>query len=296
MRFLLATDGSEYSEIAARFLTRFDFSRDDEIIVLHVIAEVPYEDDYRAQVKQFIRRAAPGILKSAANILKPVQARVATMEEEGYPDSTIVDIAANAGVDLIVMGARGIKGLKAFFLGSSTQSVVINSPKPVLVAKPAAWTSEGALRILFATDGSDSAEETGSLLTGLPLRSDTEVRIVNVARSAVSDIPESLIMEVDEKMKETVARIRTMEGERAEKVVDEAERKLRSRFSGVGRVIETGDPSVGILEESKKWKPDVIAVGSRGLRGIKGIIGSVSRRVLAHAGCSVLVGSKALEK
>jgi nucleotide-binding universal stress UspA family protein len=296
MRVLLATDGSEYSESAARFLTRFDFSARDEIVVLHVVAEIPYEDDYRAQVKQFIKRAAPGILRAAAGILKPVKAKVITMEEEGYPDTTIMDIAVNADADLIVMGARGIKGLKAFFLGSSTRSVVINSPKPVLVAKPTGWGGEGGLKIIFATDGSDSARATGDLLTALPLPDDTEVKIINVATSAVSDIPEGLTMEVDEKMKETVARIRTMEAESADKVVHEAEQHLRSRFSNVGKIIKRGDPSVRILEESEKWKADMVAVGSRGLRGMKGMIGSVSRRMLGHAKCSVLVGRKAVEK
>ncbi len=295
MRVLVATDGSEYSESAARFLTRFDFSDRDEIVVLHVVAEIPYEDDYRAQIKQFIKRAAPGILKTAADILKPVKARVITREEEGDPDATIMDIAVNAEVDLIVMGARGIKGLKAFLLGSSTRSVVINSLKPVLVIKPAGWGAEGGLKILFATDGSELAQATGDLLMALPLPDDTEVRIINAAWSPISDIPESLSMQADEKLKETVARMRTIESESAGRVVYEAEQRLLSRFAHVDKVIRRGDPSLGILEESEKWKADMIAVGSRGLRGIKGMLGSVSRRVLGHAGCSVLVG-KAAEK
>jgi nucleotide-binding universal stress UspA family protein len=295
MRVLLATDGSEHSESAARFLTRFDFSARDEIVVLHVVVEIPYEDDYRAQVKQFIRRAAPGILRTATDILKPVKASVVTREEEGYPDATIMDIAVNSDIDLIVMGARGIKGLKAFFLGSSTRSVVINSPKPVLVTKPAGWKAEGGLKILFATDGSELAKATGDLLMALPLPDDTEVRIINTAWSPVSDIPETLSMEADEKLKETVARMRTVESESAGRVLHEAEQRLLSRFSKVGRVIHRGDPSLSILEESERWKADMIAVGSRGLRGIKGMLGSVSRRVLGHAECPVLVG-KAAEK
>lgn len=296
MRVLLATDGSEYSEGAARFLTRFNFSADDEIVVLHVVAEIPFEDDYRAQVKQFIKRAAPGILRSAVDILKPVRARVVIREEEGYPDSTIMDVAVNAETDLIVMGARGLKGLKAFFLGSSTVSVVVNSPKPVLVTKPAGWGGEGKLRILFATDNSDSAQATGALITKLPLPDDTEMKIINVASSAVSVIPEAMTMEIDEQMKETVARIQTIEGEKAARVVEEAERNLRKRFPSIDKIVATGDPSVMILEESEKWKADMIALGSRGLRGLRGMIGSVSRRLLGHAKCSVLVGEKAVEK
>lgn len=292
MRFLLATDGSEYSEGAARFLTRFDLSPSDEILVLHVVTEIPFEDDYRAQVRQFIKRAAPGILRAASDILKPVKAKVVTREKEGYPDTSIMDIAVDIDADLIVMGARGVKRLKAFFVGSSTRSVVINSPKPVLVTKPAARGGEGRMKVLFATDGSDSARATGDLLAALPLADDSEVKVMNVARSAVSDIPEILTMEIDEKMKETVARIRTREVEIAERTLQEAEQGLRKRFSNVSGVMEKGDPSVMIIGEARKWEADIVAVGRRGLRGIKGMMGSVSRRTLDHAECSVLVGQK----
>ena len=296
MRFLLATDGSEYSESAARLLTCFDLSERDEILVLHVVAEIPYEDDYRAQVRQFIKRAAPGILRDASNILKPVKAKVATREEEGYPDSAIMDIAGDIDADLIVMGARGIKGLKAFFLGSSTRSVVINSIKPVLVAKPAGWAREGALKVLFATDGSESSKAAGSLLRALPLPEDAGLKIIGVARSPVSDIPGLLNVEVDKEMRAAAAKIRAVESERTERVVDEAETDLGRRFANVGRVIERGDPSVKILGEAERWKADVVAVGSRGLRGVRGMLGSVSRRVLGHAGCAVLVGGKTADR
>lgn len=36
MKILLATDGSEYSEGAAKFLTNFELSLNDEITILHI--------------------------------------------------------------------------------------------------------------------------------------------------------------------------------------------------------------------------------------------------------------------
>ncbi len=41
---------------------------------------------------------------------------------------------------------------------------------------------------------------------------------------------------------------------------------------------------------AKTFEADIIAVGSKGMRGIKGMLGSVSRYVLGHSGCSVLIG------
>lgn len=45
MKILLATDGSEYSESAAWFLTRLDLSPDDEITILHVVSWIPVMGD-----------------------------------------------------------------------------------------------------------------------------------------------------------------------------------------------------------------------------------------------------------
>jgi len=41
MKILLATDGSKYSEVAARFLTGLNLSPEDEISILHVIGWIP---------------------------------------------------------------------------------------------------------------------------------------------------------------------------------------------------------------------------------------------------------------
>lgn len=53
---------------------------------------------------------------------------------------------------------------------------------------------------------------------------------------------------------------------------------------------EIGDASSEILNTAERLKADVIAVGCRGLRGIKGMMGSVSRNVIVHSKCSVLIG------
>ncbi len=290
MKILLATDGSEYSEGAAKFLTRFNFSPKDEIIVLHVVAEIPYDDDYHAQIKHVIRRVAPKILNASANILKPVKAKVSILEEDGYPDTTIIDVAVSFDADLIVMGARGIKGIKSFLIGSVTRSVAINSPKPVLVTKPLPVESPGKMNVLFATDGSSSSYATARILTSMPFPDNTELTIMNVAWSAVSDIPERFAIEIDEKIKEGVAKARAIEFEKSEKIIEQTKQHLRKSFAKINGITKGGDPSVEILNEAEILKADIIAAGSRGLKGIKGMLGSVSRRILGYSKCPVLIG------
>jgi nucleotide-binding universal stress UspA family protein len=71
MKILLPTDGSEYSETAAKFLKKLNLSHDDEITVLHIISDDPFEDDkdyYYAKIKEIKQSIAPKILDLTLNI------------------------------------------------------------------------------------------------------------------------------------------------------------------------------------------------------------------------------------
>jgi nucleotide-binding universal stress UspA family protein len=199
MKVLLATDGSEYSEGAARFLTRLTLSKKDEIIVFYVISEVPYDDDYSAQVKRVIKRVAPKILHDTAQIVKPLDASIVTVEEEGYPDTTIIEKAVDYGADLIMMGARGVKGVQILFLGSATRAVTINSPVPVLIFKRPPWKASGTMKVIFATDGSETADAAGKFLASFPLPAETEITVMHTAYPFV-DIPEKYLKEIGEEL------------------------------------------------------------------------------------------------
>lgn len=290
MKILLAVDGSECSERAANFLTRFHFSPQDEIIILHVISEIPYEDDSYANIKRFMKRVAPQILDSSANILKPVKAKVMKQEEEGYPDITIMEIAEDNDMDLIVMGTRGIKGIKSLFIGSVTRSVAINSVKPLLVTRRPQWEFSATMKVLFATDGSDSAHATAELLTSMPFSPDTEFLILHVSWSAFSDIPGQFAMEINKKIRKDVARVEAIACEKASQIIEQSKTGLSKRYAHIEELIRVGDPTMEILNAAEKFRADIIAVGCRGLKGFKGMMGSVSRRILAHAKCPVLIG------
>jgi nucleotide-binding universal stress UspA family protein len=283
MKVLLATDGSEYSEGAARFLTRLTLSKKDEIIVFYVISEVPYDDDYSAQVKRVIKRVAPKILHDTAQIVKPLDASIVTVEEEGYPDTTIIEKAVDYGADLIMMGARGVKGVQILFLGSATRAVTINSPVPVLIFKRPPWKASGTMKVIFATDGSETADAAGKFLASFPLPAETEITVMHTAYPFV-DIPEKYLKEIGEELN---AKPSTYE--ESERIFADTQRHLAG-FKNIDYLLRTGDPSREILSAEKSLEADLIVVGCRGLRGIKGMMGSVSRRILGNSQSSVLIG------
>jgi nucleotide-binding universal stress UspA family protein len=298
MKILCATDGSEYSERAAEFLTRLQWSRDDAITVFHAIYEIPFQYDdafHLSTLKSIKAEIAPRILDSAVSILKPSHATISVEIEESSPsrctpEQCIITAAESSGADLIVMGARGIKGIASALIGSVTRLVAIHASKPVLVVKQAAHSPSRPMKILFATDGSEPSLVTGELLCSIPFPDDTEITIMHIVASSFADIPERFVLEINDRIKEIVANARAIELSRSGKIIDHAREDLQKRFKKIEVISRVGDPSTEILKIAETAQVDLIAVGSRGFRGIKGMLGSVSRNILTHSQSSVLMG------
>ena len=54
---------------------------------------------------------------------------------EGYPSSSLLDVAKKENADLIVMGSHGRTGLKRLWLGSVAESVVQEATIPILIVR-----------------------------------------------------------------------------------------------------------------------------------------------------------------
>ncbi len=82
------------------------------------------------------------VLDSCRQILEEVETKVkaANVEvtcetAEGNPAEVIVKKSKEGKFDLIVMGARGLSGLKKILVGSVSEGVVKNAACPVLIVK-----------------------------------------------------------------------------------------------------------------------------------------------------------------
>jgi nucleotide-binding universal stress UspA family protein len=293
MKILLAVDGSEYSEGAARFLSKFKLDSSDEVMILHVINFVPFLNEmefYADTIFRMKQEIAPKILDASVEILKDTKATLSTAVVEGDIDKSIIGAAVDSGADLIVTGAKGLKGIKSIIIGSTTRSIAHNSPVPVLVIKKTQWETSEKIKILFATDGSEFADAAGKFIAGVPFGDGSEVMVLNVIRSAVHDIPERFIVEIDGRMKEEVARARTIEFAESDKIIQKTQEYLKEGFRRVGGLSKVGDPSIEILDAAEKHNADLVVVGCRGAKGAKGKLGTISRDIVRHATCSFLIG------
>jgi nucleotide-binding universal stress UspA family protein len=293
MKILLATDGSEYSETATRFLTRLNLSANDEITILHIVGEDPFEDKedyYYSRIKKIRELIAPGILDSAVDVLKSTPARINTKLINGYPDKGIVDTAVEANADIIVMGPKRTKGIRSRIVGSVTKSVSIASHRPVLVVKTCHGEPSDRIRILFTTDGSEFATSAGETINLMPFHDDTEITVLHVITPAFYDVPHKFMTKIDAHIMEEMKRYNSVELEKSQAIVERAVGYLGKKYSNINKAVKSGDPSDEILQTAKELGVDIIAVGTRGMGGFRGVVGSVSRYILSAADCSVLIG------
>ena len=295
MKILLAVDGSSYSMGAARFLTLLDLSPDDEITVFYALHSGHFlfsEKSYRAVINELKKISVPGILDSALEVLKPVKARVSTAVAEGPVKETIMKKAAEARMDLIIMGAKGVTGVESLFLGSVTRAVAAKSTVSVLVTKLPLNTRPGGMKILFATDGSEYSISTQEVLASMPFPGGSEIAVLNVTQTIFSDmyIHPALSPQTNEDFIEIIEKARASGRMESGRIIEQARDYLGHRFGNVTVLSAEGDPSSVILDTAEGMKADLIAVGCRGLTGISGMIGSVSRTVLSDSKSSVLIG------
>ncbi len=293
MKIVFATDGSEHSADAARFLSSFNLSENDEIKILHAISWFPVMHEWESLIDDFqtIREdVVPKILGAASEILSSTNAKITTTHAEDFPDRAILDTAESSDTGLIVMGASGLRGIASHIVGSVTKKVAAKAHIPVLIVRSLKKEVGGRPKILFATDGSEHADATAAFLTSVPFPKESEMTILNVSFSTLYDIPDQFSMEVDTRIKNIIAGTHEEASRMSTDITTKTYELLKNRFPGSARSTKFGDPPLEILSAADEMGADMIALGSSGKRGILKSLGSVSRYVLNHATCSVLVG------
>jgi nucleotide-binding universal stress UspA family protein len=141
---LVAVDGSDPSFNASTYAIDFAKRNDAELIVLYIVSPVPYSQFEYANIgrmneiesieKEKAQREVVDKVKQKATENK-VSVKTEVLIKYTSVVKEIVEYAENNKVDMIVIGSRGMTGLKKILLGSVANGVVTYSHCPVLVVK-----------------------------------------------------------------------------------------------------------------------------------------------------------------
>jgi nucleotide-binding universal stress UspA family protein len=142
-RILLATDGSEESELAATRAVELTQSTDSELHVVHVgvvptlLVSYPGTLGYEGKLYEQIQEQSSELLRRESWRVKATGGTVAGAHlRMGKVDLEIVGLAEELGADLIVMGCRGHRGIRRAIEGSVSDGVISHARCPVLVVRP----------------------------------------------------------------------------------------------------------------------------------------------------------------
>jgi nucleotide-binding universal stress UspA family protein len=138
---VVGTDGSEPADEAVRQATDMA-SR--EGARLHLVTAYPDPQILRERTTGTgggaytivdLREVAESLVQRAARDALSKGVEVETHVREGQPAEVIIDVANQEQADLIVVGSRGLTGIKRYLLGSVSSKVSEHAPCSVMIVR-----------------------------------------------------------------------------------------------------------------------------------------------------------------
>jgi nucleotide-binding universal stress UspA family protein len=140
---VLAVDGSEEAKQATKAAAELSGGTGSEVHLVSVLPEPEsmygphfYSTDVEERLLERVDAESRAFLDKQAEAVRsgggsPAQTYLA----KGQPDAEIVKLAEEIGAGLIVMGSRGLGGVRRALMGSVSDSVVRHAHCPVLVVR-----------------------------------------------------------------------------------------------------------------------------------------------------------------
>lgn len=135
-KILVGTDGSDSATKAVEHAVELAGKVGAEVLVIHV-----YPSARQETAPPFGRAEPFPYVEIGKSVLADVEKRfgtktkLRTLLREGEAEDVIIDTAEEEGVDLIIVGNRGMTGAKRFLLGSVPNRVSHHAPCTVLIVQ-----------------------------------------------------------------------------------------------------------------------------------------------------------------
>lgn len=278
---LLAADGSEYSESAAReavYLAKACESKLSLIYVLEINPEFETEglkfvEKMEIEAREYIEKIRKDASKE--NVEFEVIVR---RSDNAY--KAIVEEAEKGKSDVIIMGTRGRTGLKKLIMGSVTAKVIGHAPCNILVVPKGA--KNDCRNILTATDGSRYGSAAAAMAIEIAKRCNSNLTIISV-------FPSEDVVHVEHARLQLRAAAEDEFKKMETHVRDIKDKAVKEGVKAEGYLL-SGSAAETIIETANEYKADIVILGSHGRTGLDRLVmGSVTERVIVLSSCAVLV-------
>jgi len=144
-KILVALDGSEHAQKALETAVKLAQRCDGELMLFHAIQLSALRGDFHAMVTPAARKIYRGlgreqgeaILDSAEKTAKEMGLKkiVRSIVESDSTAQSILTAADSAGVNLLVVGTRGLTGLREMAMGSVAHKITSAAKCPVMIVR-----------------------------------------------------------------------------------------------------------------------------------------------------------------
>jgi nucleotide-binding universal stress UspA family protein len=287
-RIVVGYDFSAQSEVA--LVQGFALAKrvGAELILAHVGPLFDSAGSWSAERKQLAYDALRDQLGEVRARFAGQGVRMSQALLEGEADEALVSLQREVGADLLVVGSHGRSGVRWLLLGSVAERAARTSPRSVLVARRDSAARNGFRHILVPTDFSDPS--MAALDVALEVAApDASVEVLHCWQVVIpgfldwggsafelAEVREDVLAAAERRGRELLRRYERAPFELDFSLVEQPPRQ------GIHRRLETGTY-------------DLVALGSRGHRGVKRwLLGSVAESIARHAPCSVLITHAAI--
>ena len=141
MKILVCTDGSKYCQKALEKASLIaEGPNVEEVAIIHIdegkldlssyarsgegFSFTVMDAGNLSKLKEEDQEERKKILQKALKIFEGKNIKTRTILKKGHPSRNILNVASREGFDMIVIGSRGLGGLKKLFLGSVSNAIV----------------------------------------------------------------------------------------------------------------------------------------------------------------------------